>query len=133
MSKACPLPIYQSIQEDTARLITFTPESISWTKSTVKGLLLQGEKWIRKELPLPHAVYNCRYSDEKWTLKKLEQLIGTGKTFNSVTRFDKWDIHRIPVMAPSEGIHPRHSSTPQEIRDLLNQHQVKSQKLEKDT
>lgn len=125
MSKACPLPIYQSIQEDTARLITFTPESISWTKSTVKGLLLQGEKWIRKELPLPHAVYNCRYSDEKWTLKKLEQLIGTGKTFNSVTRFDKWDIHRILAAAPSGRHTPKTQLySPRGLENLLNQHQA---------
>ena len=125
MSKTYPLPIYQSIQEDTARLITFAPEGINWTKASVKGLLLQDEKWVREELPLPHAVYNCRYSEEKWTLKKLEQIIGTGKTFNSVTRFDKWDIHRILAAGPAGRYIPKTQLySPKRLEKLLDQYQA---------
>lgn len=125
VSNTRPLPIYRSIQEDMARIVTFSPRDINWGEFRIKGLLLQSGKWVRKKLPFPNAVYNWRYSDDKWILKKLEQIMGTDKTFNSITRFDKWNTYRI-LKDSSIGTYQPYTElySPNNLRGILEKHQA---------
>ncbi|MDQ2087890.1 hypothetical protein RBH29_15775 [Herbivorax sp. ANBcel31] len=76
-------------------LFSFSLNDIKWSKQKIVGFTLKEDNWQIGEFPYPTVVYNRCYSSNKRTIKKLESIIGKGRVFNCITRFDKWDIYNI--------------------------------------
>ncbi|WP_223292449.1 YheC/YheD family protein [Salipaludibacillus neizhouensis] len=76
-------------------LLVFNSKGINWSKKRIRGFFFNGTKWEKKSCPFPGAVYNRSYSSERQLVSKIEGVIGKGKVFNCITRFDKWTMHQI--------------------------------------
>lgn len=85
---------YRIADELDLDLFLFTSDGVDWEEKTIKGLLLVNGKFIKRVLPFPDSVYLRKYTSSKKLSSKLEKIIGQGKVFNSVTRFNKWKTYK---------------------------------------
>ncbi|UNC93216.1 YheC/YheD family endospore coat-associated protein [Candidatus Contubernalis alkaliaceticus] len=90
-----PISRYESVACLGASLLLFRPSEIIWKEQKIKGLLFSDGVWKKTYCSFPLAVYNRCYSSKSSLAKKLERIIGRGKVFNHITRFDKWKIYCI--------------------------------------
>lgn len=76
-------------------LLLFTRRGINWGRGRISGLLLRKGHWRQGEMPFPDAVYNQLYTRSSALVRGLERVIGRGKVFNILTRFNKLTTHSI--------------------------------------
>ena len=76
-------------------LLLFTKRGINWGRGVISGLLLRKGHWRQGEMPFPDAVYNQLYTRSPALARRLERVIGCGKVFNILTRFNKLTTHSI--------------------------------------
>lgn len=79
-------------QAEFMDLMIFTPPQQK-APLEVQGLLLQGQNWVPRLLPLPQAVYNRIYTRKSTTANQLE--MGSDRVFNTITQLDKWKVGQI--------------------------------------
>ncbi|HHY81224.1 MAG TPA: hypothetical protein GX505_00900 [Clostridiales bacterium] len=90
-----PVPFYNSCRYMPVVIYKFKKSGIDWENKTIKGIMLDNDKWVKAEARFPDAVYNRCYSDSSVITKRLESIIGSGKVFNVVNLFDKHVIYNI--------------------------------------
>lgn len=76
-------------------LLLFTKRGINWGRGRISGLLLRKGHWRQGEMPFPDAVYNQLYTRSSALARRLEGVIGRGKVFNILTRFNKLATYSI--------------------------------------
>ncbi|RKL69119.1 hypothetical protein CR203_03530 [Salipaludibacillus neizhouensis] len=89
------LRYYEMTKPLNVHLLIFNSKGINWTNKRIDGLVFDGTKWKKKNCPFPSVIYNRCYSIKQHLVTKLDEVIGKGKVFNCITRFDKWRIHQI--------------------------------------
>jgi len=90
------LPYYQYLSRKYGlRLLVFSPADINWSRRSTTGLLLQRGAWYWGTYPLPAAIYNRCYPGEARLIARLEEVLGSGRIFNTATAFDKLQVHQI--------------------------------------
>lgn len=87
------LELYQRHHNLNLKLFAFTRAGILWKEHRIIGLCLIGGKWEEKTFPFPHAVYNRCYNKKTTTIEQLNNVIGRDKCFNSINRFNKWNVY----------------------------------------
>lgn len=92
VKKLNPLRNYEINTDPLISLIVFTEKGIDWKKNTVFGYVYENNKWEKKNSYLPRVIYNRSYKSKKELFYRLEKLVGKGKVFNCITKFDKWEI-----------------------------------------
>lgn len=95
VDRLAPWPLGSLLELDQVELVLFAPSGIDWAQQTIAGLYLESRQWVKRRLPFPAAVYNRCYSDRLQVIAQLADVIGRKRFFNYVTRFDKWEIHRV--------------------------------------
>ena len=95
VNRAKPIEELKQAANLNVRLFLFRPKDINWEEKMIKGLLLKNDHFESKNLPFPESVYVRCYTASKTLSKQLEKIIGKGKVFNCVTRFDKWKVYQI--------------------------------------
>jgi len=89
------LKLYRRNRNLSLRLYAFTPADILWRKKRIIGLSLKKGVWKRRSFPLPHAVYNRCYNQNRITVQRLEKAIGKNKCFNNINSFNKWELYNL--------------------------------------
>ncbi|SHI59964.1 YheC/YheD family protein [Lutispora thermophila] len=90
-----PINYYNLAEDLSIELIKFTRSGIDWEKQEIKGIMFNSGKWEEKVTRFPDSIYNRCYTSSTVTTDKLEKVIGSGKVFNSFTRFDKYKVYSI--------------------------------------
>lgn len=118
-----PISHYESAAGLGANLLLFRPPEIIWEEQKIKGLLFRDGVWEKAYCPFPSAVYNRCYSSKSSLAKKLESIIGKGKVFNHITRFNKWKIYCILKTSEVHGYLPdTYRYTQNDMLDLLHEY-----------
>lgn len=89
-----PVSFYNGCEDLPVVIIRFTKKGIDWMNKKIKGVILKNGEWIEAETRFPDAVYNRFYSGSSEISQRLEEIIGNGKVFNSLTLFDKYMIYQ---------------------------------------
>lgn len=96
-----PIPGYEAAANAlNLNLLITNPNKIAWKTLQVRGLLWNGQNWITKAVKLPPVFYNRYYGPKPKVVDELEVVIGKNRVFNHITRFDKWEIHKILNKSP---------------------------------
>lgn len=74
------------------KLCSFTSAAISLKTRTVTALFKTKKGWKEKTIPFPSAVYNRCYNKKEISTVKAA---GKNKVFNTVTRFNKWQVYSL--------------------------------------
>lgn len=102
-------------------LVIVTPSRIDWKAGELDALLFNGQEWVFDTVPIPHAIYNRYYGPKPKVVNRLELVIGKNKVFNHITRFDKWEIHKILVNSSLKSFLPESSYYSAELlKDFLD-------------
>lgn len=122
---SAPFHAYEPASELGVELIVFTPYSINWQTRTVRGLIWDGRIWHHDSRPLPASVYNRIYGPTPPVVHRLEQVLGKGKVFNHVTRFDKLKFYETLSKTPlGEHLPKTQAYTPTDLAAFLTTHRA---------
>jgi hypothetical protein len=88
-----PWPLFEHTER--FNLMVFTVSGMNWSKKIVTGLILENGIWQEKSLSFPSIIYNRLYVSNYALASSIEAVIGVGRVFNCITRFDKWMIYEI--------------------------------------
>lgn len=88
------VPYYRELSWNQSEpLLFFDPQGINWQEGTISGLMLHRGRWRRGEFPFPSTIYNRHFPEPTRLIRKLSEVIGSEKIFNSRTHFDKWELY----------------------------------------